>query len=186
MFSRSDEEYWGLTLGLVALTIVLVLSLVLLVVIGRPAAAGLQAVATSLAAVTPLAAATPMAALPSAQISRAEALAASDAASVSIESGVLKFYFASGRADLAPGAIDALAEVLEVAGAGRQIVISGFHDPSGDARQNVALADRRARAVLEALRTAGVAQSQITLRKPVAAASPESDAEARRVEISLQ
>lgn len=40
------------------------------------------------------------------------AQAASDAASVKVEQGIVKFYFASGKADPAPGAGQALADMV--------------------------------------------------------------------------
>lgn len=114
------------------------------------------------------------------------AQAASDAASVKVEQGVVKFYFASSKADLAAGASEALVDVVKGAQAGRKLVISGFHDATGDAAQNAELAKRRALAVRDALKAAGVAEAQIELKKPEQVTGSGSDAEARRVEISLQ
>ena len=65
------------------------------------------------------------------------ALAASDAASVKVENGVVKFYFASGKADLAAGAGDALADVVKGAKAGDKIVVS-WVDDKGDKRTDEA------------------------------------------------
>jgi outer membrane protein OmpA-like peptidoglycan-associated protein len=121
-------------------------------------------------------------------LSGTTAQAASDAASVKVEQGIVKFYFASGKADLAAGAKEALLDVVKGAQAGRKVAISGFHDATGSAAQNAELAKQRALAVRDALTAAGVAESQIELKKPeqVAGNAPGSDAEARRVEISLQ
>lgn len=110
---------------------------------------------------------------------------ASDAASVKIENGVVKFYFASGKADLAAGAGEALADVVKQALAGRKLVISGFHDSTGDAAKNAELAKQRAIAVAGALKTAGVKETQIELKKPEQMTGSGSDAEARRVEVSV-
>ena len=109
-----------------------------------------------------------------------------DDASIKVEQGVVKFYFASGKADLAPGASEALADLVRGAQAGRKLVISGFHDATGDAAQNAELAKRRAMAVREALKTAGVTDEQIELKKPEQVEATGSDAEARRVEITLE
>ncbi|CAN5258305.1 hypothetical protein BH10PSE16_BH10PSE16_30500 [soil metagenome] len=114
------------------------------------------------------------------------AQAVSDAASVKVEQGVVKFYFASGKADLAAGAREALADVVKGAQAGRKLVISGFHDATGNAAQNTELAKQRALAVRDALMAAGVAEGQIELKKPEQVTGSGTDAEARRVEISLQ
>ncbi len=114
------------------------------------------------------------------------AQAASDAASVKVENGVVKFYFASGKADLASGAGDALADVVRGAKAGGKLVISGFHDATGDAGKNAALAKQRAVKVADALRAAGVPERQIELKKPEQMNGSGSNAEARRVEVALQ
>ena len=114
------------------------------------------------------------------------AQAAADAASVKVEQGVVKFYFASGKADLAAGAREALLDMVKGAQAGRKLLISGFHDATGNAEQNAELAKQRALAVRDALKAEGVAEGQIELRKPEEIAGSGSDAEARRVEISLQ
>ena len=114
------------------------------------------------------------------------ALAALDAASVKVEQGVVKFYFASNNADLAAGASEALVDVVKGAQAGRMVAIAGFHDATGNAAQNAELAKQRALAVRNALMAAGLSESQIELSKPEQIASTGSDAEARRVEISLR
>jgi len=133
-----------------------------------------------------LSAAPGVAAVPA--LSSTTAQAASDAASVKVEQGVVKFYFASNKADLAAGASKALLDVVKGAQAGRKVAVSGFHDATGDAAQNVELARQRALAVRDALMAAGVVESQIELKKPeqIAGNAAGSDAEARRVEISFQ
>lgn len=126
---------------------------------------------------------------PAASVTPAEAAsaaeAASDAASVTVENGVVKFYFASGRAVLAAGAGEAMAGLIKRAD-GRKLVISGFHDATGNAAGNAALARMRSLAVQDALKAAGVSPQQIELAKAHPAAGSGSDAEARRVEISLR
>ena len=112
--------------------------------------------------------------------------AAADAASIRVEQGLVKFYFASGKADVAPGAALALAGMAEAARAGRQLRVSGFHDATGDVAKNAELAEQRARAVQAVLIAAGVPQARIELKKPQQMAGSGSDAEARRVEISVQ
>ncbi len=117
---------------------------------------------------------------------QASAQAVTDGASVQIEQGVVKFYFESGKADLAAGAAQALADLVESAKSGRKLVILGFHDATGGAAQNARLAKQRALAVRNALMAAGVAEAQIDLKKPEQVSGSGSDAQARRVEISLQ
>ena len=111
---------------------------------------------------------------------------AADAASVVVESGVVKFYFASGKADLATGAKEALAAVVTGASSGKKVVISGFHDATGSAEVNAELAKLRAMAVRSDLLQSGVAQDLIEMKKPQETLATGSNAEARRVEVSLQ
>ena len=122
----------------------------------------------------------------SALSARDAALVASDEASVTVEYGVAKFYFASGSADLAAGAGEALAGLIGRLTPGRSLVISGFHDASGDASKNAELAKQRAMALRGALQKAGVKSEQMRVEKPQQMTADDSSAEARRVEVTLQ
>ena len=108
-----------------------------------------------------------------------------DAASVRVDNGVVKFYFASGKADLAAGANEALADVVSGVGAGKKAIVSGFHDATGGAALNAELSKTRAFAVRDALLALGVAEGSIDLRKPEEMQASGSNAEARRVEVVL-
>ena len=114
------------------------------------------------------------------------AQSASDGASVKVENGVVKFYFASGKTDLAAGANAALADVIKGAQTGKKLVISGYHDATGSAAKNAEVAKLRAFAVRDALKAAGVADDKIELKKPRELKASGSNAEARRVEVTLQ
>lgn len=143
----------------------------------RSGAAGATAAAAP-AAVT----AEPAPAVPAAPVAAAPA---SDDASVVVENGVVKFYFASGKSDLAPGAIDALGDAIAAAKGGKRLVLSGFHDATGDAAFNAELAKQRAFAVRDALVGAGVAESSLELKKPEETMGTGNAAEARRVEVVI-
>ncbi len=108
-----------------------------------------------------------------------------DDASVVVENGVVKFYFASGKADLASGALDALGEAIAAAKAGKKLVLSGFHDATGDPAFNAELAKQRALVVRDALVGAGVAQAAMELKKPEQTTGTGNNAEARRVEVMI-
>ena len=108
-----------------------------------------------------------------------------DAASVRVENGVVKFFFASGKAELAAGANEALADVVKGVAEGKTAVVSGFHDATGDAAMNGELAKQRAFAVRDALKALGVAEDKIELKKPEETTATGSNAEARRVEVAL-
>ena len=110
---------------------------------------------------------------------------ASDEARVVVDNGVVKFYFASGKADLAAGGKEALADAVQAALAGKKLSVSGFHDETGSPEQNAELAKQRALAVRDALVAAGVAEASVELKKPEVMMAG-SNAEARRVEVSVQ
>jgi outer membrane protein OmpA-like peptidoglycan-associated protein len=193
MFSQDDDGSQGLVLvlvfGLIAMVLTLVLSLAIGVSISRvPHRTGATRPASTPVAIVPVPLSPAIATAPAAPIISAAqiAQAASDSASVKVEQGVVKFYFASDSAELASGAGEALADMVKGAQSGRQLVISGFHDAVGNAAYNAALARRRALAVRDALKKAGVDDRQIELKKPEQMAGSGTDAEARRVEISLQ
>ena len=122
---------------------------------------------------------------PAAEASAAPAAVAADDASIVVENGVVKFYFASGKADLAPGAAEALSDAVAAAKGGKKLVLSGFHDATGDPAMNAELAKKRAMALRDALVAAGVAEASIELKKPEQATGTGNDAEARRVEVVI-
>ena len=197
MSPQDDDGQQGLVLwlvfGLVALVIALVVGVSVYqrgkmsapktAVASAPATPALPAAAPSASAsgLAPAVAAT-AAVTPAADAAQS----ASDGASVKIENGVVKFYFASGKADLAAGANAALADVIKGAQAGKKLVISGYHDATGSAAKNAEVAKLRAFAVRDALKAAGVTDDKIELKKPEELKASGSNAEARRVEVTLQ
>ncbi|MDP2417348.1 MAG: OmpA family protein [Hydrogenophaga sp.] len=123
---------------------------------------------------------------PAVQAAAPTPVAVADDASVVVDNGVVKFYFASGQADLAPGALNALGEAISAAKAGKRLVLSGFHDATGNPAMNAELAKQRALSVRAVLLGAGVAESRLELKKPEAMPDmTDSNAEARRVEVTI-
>ena len=108
-----------------------------------------------------------------------------EAARVIVENGVVKFYFVSGKAEVAAGANEALSDVVKGVAEGKRAVISGFHDATGSAEINAELAKQRAQAVQAALVALGVAEDKVELKKPEQMQASGSNAEARRVEVIL-
>ena len=108
-----------------------------------------------------------------------------DVASVVVENGVVKFFFASGKADVAEGGNAALADVVKGVQDGKRAVISGFLDATGSLEQNMELAKNRAQAVQAALIALGVAEDKVELKKPEQMQADGSNAQARRVEVIL-
>lgn len=157
--ASQDDDNQGLVLGVVFGVIALVIALVIGLVLYQSNNAATPAPAAAMA---------------------------DDAASFKVENGVLKFYFASAKADLASGADAALAEVAKAVASGKTVVISGFHDASGDPEKNAELAKQRAIAVRDALVAAGVPADKLELKKPEQALADGPAQEARRVEVVAQ
>ena len=109
-----------------------------------------------------------------------------DGASVRVANGMVTFYFASGKAELAAGANEALAEVVNGVAQGKKAVVSGFHDKTGSAEINAELSKQRAFAVRDALVALGASEANIELKKPEQMlVTSGSAAEARRVEVVI-
>lgn len=169
MSSQADESQ-GIVMGVVFGAIVVVLGLVFGVILHQKSVQQ---------------AAAPVAAAPAADVA-AGATEGADVASVTVENGVVKFYFASGKSDLAVGANEALAAVVAGAAGGKKALVSGFHDATGDAAKNAELAKLRAFAVRDALVQLGVAADRIELKKPEETTAAGPAAQARRVEVTLE
>jgi outer membrane protein OmpA-like peptidoglycan-associated protein len=114
--------------------------------------------------------------------------AAPKAAAPSIVRVLGKVYFEVGKADLPEDAPMLLRPAVRMARAieGSKLVVSGYHDASGDAAANAELAKRRALAVRDMLIAVGVSEQRIELAKPVVTMGGTDDAEARRVEVTLR
>ena len=186
MFDQDDDSQQGFILAFVLGVVALVVASVIGVGIYQLGKAARPEAGAPVAAAVTATTAAPIEAPIPAPAPGGAAQAAQDAASVKVENGVVKFYFASGKADLAQGAPDALADVIKGAKAGRKLVISGYHDATGSAAKNAELAKLRAFAVRDALIASGVAEAAMELKKPEQMTASGSDAEARRVEVVLQ
>jgi outer membrane protein OmpA-like peptidoglycan-associated protein len=104
---------------------------------------------------------------------------------IDVSDGMVKFFFASGSAQLAEGVAPAIEQAVAAAAQGRLLVLSGFHDSTGNPEMNARLAQRRALSVRDALLAAGVSEQSIELRKPQELVGEGSMAEARRVELVI-
>ena len=168
----SQERFaLGFLFALIALVISVVVGTVVVKSLGRTAPAQVEVVANDAPVVVSADSGAPV--------------TTDDSASVIVENGVVKFYFATAKADLAAGANEALADVVKGVAQGKTAVVSGFHDATGDAAVNEELAKQRAFAVRDALKALGVAEDKIELKKPEVTTATGSNAQARRVEVAL-
>jgi K(+)-stimulated pyrophosphate-energized sodium pump len=127
---------------------------------------------------------TPPAKIAAAPAATAAAPAAAPVAVMTIE--IVKLYFDSGKTDLPGDAAGKLAPLAAKAKAdGSKVKVSGYHDATGNLEQNQELAKKRAFAVRDQLKTAGIAEDKIEMAKPEVTQGGANDAEARRVEIIL-
>ena len=108
-----------------------------------------------------------------------------DGPTIKVEDGIVKFYFATGKADVANGADEALADVAKGVASGKKALVSGYHDTTGDAAVNEELAKQRAVAVRIVLVRIGVPEDKVELKKPEVSTGSGDNAEARRVEVLL-
>lgn len=178
--ATQDDDQLGVVMGLLVGVILLVISLVFGISLYQTnKSTTAQAVAAVPAPAAEAAPAPAPAAAPS-------AAAPGDEASVRVEDGVVRFYFASGKAELAAGAAEALGDVVKGVAVGKVAVISGYHDTTGDPARNEELAKQRALAVRDALTALGIGEDKLQLRKPEVTSADGSNAEARRVEVTLE
>ncbi|NDZ15443.1 hypothetical protein C7T35_09385 [Variovorax sp. WS11] len=173
MSATADDEsqqnfILAFVLGLIALVILFVIGIALYSQNHKARTATAAAPATVVAVVT-----------------ETVAVVIPDGASIRVEGGTVNFYFATGSADLAPRAAEALAVVIKGVEGGRKAVVSGFHDTTGDPALNEQLAQKRAEMVRDVLTGLGVPAAKIDLQKPAVTAGSGTDAQARRVEVKL-
>ena len=138
------------------------------------------------AAASTAAAATGGPATPASGSSVTQAVAAAAVPNLGPADGRIYFELAS---DALPA--DAQADLARVADAaradpGKVVLISGFHDESGDASKNAELAKNRAVAVHHALEANGVARERLVMDKPRVTLGGADAREARRVEMRLR
>ena len=100
----------------------------------------------------------------------------------------VKLYFDTGKTSLKNTAQSDLSPIVNwlKVNVNAKVVISGFHDPRGDKSLNELLAKNRAKSVQEALKSAGIDEARIEMRKPQSIEGGADLAEARRVEVSVE
>ena len=190
MFFQDDDNYVPIV-GVVFSVLLATIAVVVGVAIAgkddapQPATATAAIAAPSTAKATGLSGAVAMPAVVP-QPATPVAATAADAAHVVIQGNDYKFYFASGKSDLATNADTALQQIAAALKAGHTATISGFHDETGSAALNAALAKRRAEAVRNGLTALGAPSDRMELKKPEAITSGASPADARRVEVVVK
>ena len=100
----------------------------------------------------------------------------------------VKLFFDTGKTSLPADANQSLAATIDwlKANSTAKAVISGYSDPRGNLSQNEMLSKNRAKAVRELLKSSGIDETRIEMRKPEAVESGGDLSEARRVEVSVE
>ena len=102
---------------------------------------------------------------------------------------VVKVYFDTGKTDVAPafGATAAGLKAWLDGHAGSTLAVSGYNDPTGNAKANAELSKNRAKAVAADLVKAGIPEASVALVKPEATTDVNVPKEAaRRVEVTVK
>ena len=185
------ENYNAWTWGIAAL---IALALLWLWLTGKgPSASccGAMPVAAAPAAVAP-AAPTPVAPAPVVAPVAAPVAATPAATATTSEARLIKpkatLYFDTGKIDVPANTNALMADVMAYlkANPASKAVISGYNDPRGDAALNAELSKNRAKAARETLRSAGIEEARIEMRKPSDTNLQGDAKEARRVEITVE
>ncbi|WP_334177650.1 OmpA family protein [Pseudoxanthomonas sp.] len=105
-----------------------------------------------------------------------------------VEGRSARILFDSGSAVVPSDTSVRMSGVLGTLGAepGTHVRVSGFHDASGDAAANEALAKQRAEAIQQWLVVNGVSVERITLDKPAQTTGSGNADEARRVDVVVE
>ena len=104
------------------------------------------------------------------------------------DAGHARIYFDTGASAVPADAASTLAPLVATLKAqpASRVLLSGFHDATGDPAKNDALAKQRAEAVRDALVATGVDSGRIDLEKPQVTTGTGDAAEARRVDAVLE
>ncbi len=99
-----------------------------------------------------------------------------------------RLYFELAKYELPPDALTKLAPLVSTLQLNdkARVLISGYHDASGNLTANFELARQRALAVRDLLITAGVPADRIDMMKPLVTTGGSDPHEARRVDVTLR
>ncbi|MGB7195477.1 MAG: sodium-translocating pyrophosphatase [Collimonas pratensis] len=113
---------------------------------------------------------------------------AAPAAAASAAAASAVIHFESGKSEAPADTSEKLAAVIEAAKAkpDAKVVVSGFHDTTGDPAKNEEISKERAKSVKALLLIGGVAEDAIVLEKPQVTTGSGDNAEARRVEVNVR
>lgn len=113
---------------------------------------------------------------------------ATEPAAVMPPPSAAKLYFDTGKTALPSDADATLAPIVKWLKSHdtAKAVLSGYHDSRGNKAVNEELAKNRAKSVREMLKTAGIDEARIEMRKPESVDGGGDLAEARRVEVAVE
>ncbi len=181
------ENYNAWTWGIAAL---IALALLWLWISGRGPSAnccGMPApVAAAAATAAPTAPATPAVSAP---VAAAIAVApVAPAAAAVMAKPMATLYFDTGKTTAPADTARLIGELVTYLqkNPASKAVISGYNDPRGDAAMNAELSKNRAKSAREALKSAGIDEARVEMRKPGDTNLGGDAKQARRVEITVE
>jgi outer membrane protein OmpA-like peptidoglycan-associated protein len=97
------------------------------------------------------------------------------------------FYFATNKFDVSKEGRDKAVVIIDYLKShpNAKAMLSGYHDPRGDAAANAELALNRAKSVRSFLEEAGISKDRVVMNKPAVTTGDGSLPEARRVELAV-
>ena len=119
---------------------------------------------------------------------RADCGPASSAAAPAAPIPAANLYFEVDKSDLPVDTTGKLLPIVEYLNANptAMVVISGYHDPTGNREHNLELAKNRAFAVRDFLMKSGIADGRFEMAKPIETTGSGDLQEARRVEVGVK
>lgn len=113
------------------------------------------------------------------------AIVLNETTTVRQDGSVLKFFFATGTADLPGGSTAALLPFVQAASAGQALRIRAYHHDRGDLQQQAKLMQARMQAVRQALLARGVPARLVEVAALVQTPAAAGNEQASRVEVLL-
>ncbi|SSY71071.1 OmpA family protein [Alysiella crassa] len=177
MIAPSDEEPVGVATDVVVPLAVSEVAAVSAPVLPEPTPTTATTIVEIAAPAAPVVAASATSAPSPADTILAKENAIQAESKVVAENGMVRFYFATGKADVTANTLEALKDIVEGAKTGKKVVVLTYSNVESNER----LARDRALAVRSVLLAAGIPDSSIEVSNPM-----QESSDSRRVEVILR
>lgn len=153
-----------------------------------PKAAPVAVAAPIAAPATPATPAVPVAPAPTPAASATAPASVALAPAAAMAKPMATLYFDTGKTTAPADTASLIGDVVAYLqkNPASKAVISGYNDPRGDAAMNAELSKNRAKSAREALKSAGIDEARVEMRKPGDTNLGGDAKQARRVEITVE